>query len=424
MPAQQLKSTLTFVLAGGQGGRLKPLTLSRAKPAVPFAGSYRIIDFALSNCIHSGLRRIYVLTQYHARSLDEHIRFGWNFLPRRLEQFVSVRAPHHQRTDKWYLGTADAMHHNLDAISSTHCDHVLVLAGDHVYRMDYGAMLEEHLDRGAALTIGAVKIPAEQSSSFGILEVDASGRVQSFVEKPAKGPEIPGEPGYCLGSMGIYLFNVDELLRRLEEDASLGAESAHDFGHDVIPRMISEVPVNAHFFTDPSGGVPYWRDVGTLDAYYEANLDLCTVAPQFNLYDRDWPIYSLWQNDPPAKTVFDEDNGRRAQVVDSLICPGVVVSGGTVRRSIVSNRAFVDERAEVEDSIVFKGVVVGAGAVVKRAIVDKWVEVPPGEQIGVDLERDRQRFTVTSSGIVVVPRKYQFDARPADGGATAANEQE
>ncbi len=405
MLPQELRNTLTFILAGGQGERLQPLTRHRAKPAVPFGGAYRIIDFTLSNCIHSGLRRIYVLTQYQARSLEEHIRFGWNFLPRRLEQFVSVRPPHHQRTDKWYVGTADAIHHNLDAIEN--CEHVLVLSGDHVYKMDYGLMLLEHMAHGARLTIGAVKIPAAESGRFGILEVDAAGRVVGFEEKPRVGKEIPGQPGYCLGSMGIYLFETEELVHRLERDAARGAETSHDFGRDVIPGMIREAPVYAHYFTDPSGG-GYWRDVGTIEAYFEANLDLCAVAPQFNLYDQSWPIYTLWHNDPPAKTVFDEDTGRRASVVDSLLCPGVIVSGATVRRSIVSNRAIIDERAVLEETIVFRGAVIGRGAMLRRAIVDKWVNVPPGTKIGYDPAADRERFTVSSSGIVVVPRKYQF----------------
>ncbi len=408
MLPQALKNTLTFILAGGQGERLKPLTARRAKPAVPFGGAYRIIDFTLSNCIHSGLRRIYVLTQYQARSLEEHIRFGWNFLPRRLEQFISVRPPHHLSNDRWYLGTADAIHHNIDAIQADRPEQVLVLSGDHIYRMNYGAMLSEHLLHGAALTIGAVVIPVEESRRFGVLEVDDEGRVVSFVEKPERGPEIPGKPGYCLGSMGIYIFDADELVRRLREDAALGSESSHDFGKDIIPRMIPEVGVRAHFFEDPSGGDAYWRDVGTIDAYYEANLDLCSVEPLFNLYDADWPIYTQWQNDPPAKTVFDED-GRRASVVDSMLCQGAVVSGSSVRRSILSHRVFVDESAAVEDSILFKGVVVGKGAKVRRAIVDKWVQIPDGFEIGYDDEADRSRFVVTESGIVVVPRKYGFD---------------
>lgn len=409
MITQELKNTLTFILAGGQGKRLEPLTRGRAKPAVPFGGAYRIIDFTLSNCIHSGLRRIYVLTQYQARSLEEHIRFGWNFLPRRLEQFVGVRPPHHLDNEKWYKGTADAICQNIDAIEEGAPDHVIVLSGDHIYRMDYGRMLKEHVKNGAKITIGAVEIPAEDSARFGILEVDETGRVESFQEKPEKGAEIPGRPGRCLGSMGIYVFDAPELIRRLREDEARGPESTRDFGHDVIPHLIPDGSVYAHFFRDPSGGEPYWRDVGTIDALYEANLDLCSVAPQFNLYDKDWPTYTLWHNDPPAKTVFDEEDGRRARVVDSLLCPGVVVSGAQVVRSLLSNRVFIDEKAVVEESILHAGVTVGEGARVRRAIVDKWVEIPAGTEIGYDADADRERFVVSKSGIVVVPQGYRFD---------------
>jgi len=412
---QDLKETLTFILAGGQGERLKPLTHNRSKPAVPFGGAYRIIDFTLSNCIHSGLRRIYVLTQYQARSLEEHIRFGWNFLPRRLEQFISVSPPHHATVGEWYVGTADALCKNIDLLEEERASHVLILSGDHIYKMDYGAMLREHLENRAALTIGAVRIPASESKRFGVLEVDTFNRVVSFAEKPAQGREVPGLPGQCLGSMGIYIFEAKELIRRLRADAELGNQSSHDFGKDVIPRMIGDVRVYAHHFVDTDKSVePYWRDVGTLDAYYESSMDLCSIKPKFNLYDAKWPIYSLWHADPPAKTVLDED-GRRAEVVDSLLCAGVVVSGGRVKHSILSNRCVVDERAVVEDSILLGGVRVGPGARVKRAILDKWTEVPRGESIGYDLEADKKRFTVTAGGIVVVPSRFAFTsggARP------------
>ncbi len=406
---EELKETLTLILAGGHGKRLQPLTSRRAKPAVPFGGSYRIIDFTLSNCIHSGLRRIYVLTQYQARSLEEHIRFGWNFLPRRLEQFISVRPPHHLGDEKWYLGTADAIWHNRDTLEEERPNHVLILSGDHIYKMDYGQMLQEHIELGSALTIGAVKIPVEESPRFGVFEVDESHDVVSFQEKPERGPEIPGQPGMCYGSMGIYIFETQELLRRLKEDADQGAESHHDFGKDIIPRMVGEVKVHAHEFKNPKGrGVPYWRDVGTLDAYYDANLDLCNVEPQFNLYDMDWPTYTLWHNDPPAKTVFDEAGGRKSEAVDSLLCPGVVVSGAKVRRSILSNRVLLEENATLEDSILFSGAVVGRGARVKKAIVEKWIEIPPGTEIGYDLAADQKRFQVTESGIVVVSHDATF----------------
>jgi glucose-1-phosphate adenylyltransferase len=418
----ELKETLTLILAGGQGERLKPLTIQRAKPAVPFGGSYRIIDFTLSNCIHSGLRRIFLLTQYQARSLEEHIRFGWNFLPRRLEQFISVRPPHHQGTGSWYTGTADAIYQNIDTLEEERPRHVLILAGDHIYKMNYGRMLREHLIHRSALTIGAVKIPVADASRFGIFECNERGRVLSFAEKPKSGVrELATQPGYCLASMGIYIFETEELIRRLKADADLGAESSHDFGKDIIPKMISEVPVYAHNFLDLDGTTePYWRDVGTIDAYYDANMDLLSVNPQLNLYDYEWPIYSLWHADPPAKTVFNEANGRRAEVTDSLLCAGVVVSGAKVHRSILANRVFVDEHALVEDSILLGGVVVGKGAKVRRAIVDKWAKIPDGFSLGYDKAEDAKRFSVTESGITVVPSNYDFGALPSAAQATSA----
>ncbi len=405
----ELKDTLTLILAGGKGQRLKPLTESRAKPAVPFAGPYRIIDFTLSNCIHSGLRRIHVLTQYQARSLEEHIRFGWNFLPRRLEQFINVRPPHHKGEGSWYQGTADAIYQNIDTLKNDRPKHVMILSGDHIYKMDYGRMLREHLENGSALTIGAVRIPVEDSSRFGIFECDEKGHVLSFEEKPDKGKELPTAPGWCMGSMGIYLFETEELIERLEKDAALGVESSHDFGKDIIPRMIGEVGVYAHDFVDVDGRTdPYWRDVGTIEAYYETSLDLCSAQPQLNLYDYDWPIYTLWHNDPPAKTIHGENPDQQAQVTDSMICPGAIVSGGRVHQSILSSRCMVAAGADLEGCILLGGVEVGVGAKLKRTIVDKWVKIPAGEEIGFDREKDEKRFTVSETGITVIPTGYQF----------------
>lgn len=399
----RLHQTLTLVLAGGQGERLKPLTLQRAKPAVPFGGAYRIIDFTLSNCIHSGLRKIHVLTQYQARSLEEHIRFGWNFLPRRLEQFINVRPPHHKGHGKWYLGTADAIYQNLDTVDQEDPANVLILSGDHIYKMDYRDMVRRHLESEAHLTIGAVEVPVDQAHHFGIFEVDEEGRVRSFQEKPTtNAAEIPGKPGYCLASMGIYIFKTEPMKHRLIQDAELGGESSHDFGKDIIPRMVAEEePVFVHSFEGLRGNEPYWRDVGTLDSYYEANRDLCQVHSSVDLQDSSWPIYTLWHNDPPSKSVGE------AEVTDSLVCNGSVIEG-SVRRSILSPRCEVEAMAIVEDSILFNGVSVGEGAVVRRAIIDKWVKIPPRTQIGVDLERDGNRFTVTDSGIVVIPNGYKF----------------
>ncbi len=406
-----LRNTLVFILAGGEGNRLKPLTLNRAKPAVPFGGCYRIIDFTLSNCIHSGLRRIHLLTQYQARSLEEHIRFGWNFLPRRLEQFITCSPPHHVAVGEWYRGTAHAIYHNLDAIEEWRPPNVFVLSGDHIYHMDYRDMLAEHVNHKAALTIGAVRIPKSEASRFGILQCGPDGRVTGFLEKPKQNaPEIPGDPGYCLASMGIYVFETKELTRRLREDHAMPEGQGGDFGMHVIPRMISQVPVYAHHFRGlPGDRAPYWRDVGTIEAYFDAQMDLCSVAPQLNLYRRDWPTYTLWHNDPPAKTVFREHDGRRAEVTDSLLCPGVVVSGGSVRRSILSNLVYVDEQSTLEESIVLRGASIGKNCKLRRVILDKWVRVPDGTVIGHDLEADRKRFHVSDTGIVVIPRGYQFE---------------
>jgi glucose-1-phosphate adenylyltransferase len=410
MAILDLRNTLVFILAGGEGKRLKPLTINRAKPAVPFGGCYRIIDFTLSNCIQSGLRRIHLLTHYQARSLEEHIRFGWNFLPRRLEQFITCRPPHHVTVGQWYRGTADAIWHNLDAIEDWQPTNVFVLSGDHIYHMDYRDMLAEHVEHGAVLTIGAVRIPVAEASRFGILQCGADGRVTGFVEKPKHdAPEIPGDPGFCLASMGIYVFEMRELVQRLRADHAQPEGEGGDFGLHVIPRMIRNSPVYAHHFRGLPGDLqPYWRDVGTIEAYFDAQMDLCNVAPQLNLYRRDWPTYTLWHNDPPAKIVFEEEQGRRSEVHDSLLCPGVVVSGGKVRRSILSNLVYVDEHSALEECIVLRGASIGKRCRLRRAIVDKWNRVPDGTVIGHDPERDHQRFHVSPTGIVVVPRGYDW----------------
>ena len=405
----ELQETLTLVLAGGKGTRLEPLTTGRAKPAVPFGGAYRIIDFTLSNCIHSGLRRLFVLTQYQAHSLEEHLRFAWSFLPRRLGQFIAALPPHHRLEERWYRGTADAISHNLAVIASERPRHVVILSGDHIYKMDYARMLKEHMERGASLTIGAVEISQEESDRFGIFQVDNEDRITAFQEKPEQGAEIPGKPGRCLGSMGIYIFETEELVRRLEDDRE-NASSSHDFGKDIIPRMIGEAPLFVHRFEDVDRrGDPYWRDVGTIESYFEANLDLTSVNPAFNLYDQRWPTYTLWHNDPPAKTVFDSDTeGRSASVTDSLLSPGVIVSGAHVRRTLLSNRVYIDEGTEIEDAIVFGGVRVGRNCRIRRAIIDKWVEIPDGTSIGYDRGEDEARFHVSESGIVVLPNNYRF----------------
>jgi len=409
----ELRNTLVFILAGGAGSRLMPLTEDRAKPAVPFGGSYRIIDFTLTNCIHSGLRRIHLLTQYQARSLEEHIRFGWNFLPRRLEQWITCTPPHHVSVGKWYRGTSDAIYHNLDTIKDWQPANVIILSGDHIYQMDYRDMLREHVDHEAALTIGAVKIPVEEASSFGILQIDDDSRITGFVEKPTENaPEIPGEPGYCLASMGIYIFETEELVRRLEADGKMPEGEGGDFGHHVIPRMLGEVPIYAHAFRGlGKEEQPYWRDVGTIEAYFDAHLDLISVNPKLNLYHKDWPTYTLWHNDPPAKTVLNgaDEEGSRAEVSDSLLAPGTVVSGAKVRRSILSNRVSVNEHSELDECIVMRGAQIGRDCKLRRCIIDKWNEVPDGTIIGYDREEDERRFTVSDTGIVVVAQGHRWD---------------
>ncbi len=401
-----ISSTLAFVLAGGEGNRLKPLTEQRAKPAVPFGGAYRIIDFTLSNCIHSGIRRIHLLTQYQARSLEEHIRFGWNFLPRRLQQFITCRPPHHGSVGKWYRGTADAIYHNLDAIAEQNPPNVFVLSGDHIYHQDYRPMLREHVEHHAGLTIGAVRIPVSEAFRFGILQIDESGRVTAFQEKPKTGAaEIPGDPGYCLASMGIYIFETQELIQLVTEDHALPDEASGDFGTHVIPRMIEESRVFAyHFCGLAKDDKPYWRDVGTIGAYFDANMDLCNVEPELNLYRRDWPVYTLWHNDPPAKTVFGDDSERKTEVIESLLCPGTVVSGARIRRSILSNLVYVDEHSTLEECILMRGVTIGKNCKLRRVIVDKWNKIPDGSVIGHDHDEDRKHHFVSPEGIVVVGR--------------------
>ncbi|MSR45765.1 MAG: glucose-1-phosphate adenylyltransferase [Planctomycetes bacterium] len=409
-----LQQTLTLILAGGQGERLMPLTAERAKPAVSFGGIYRIVDFTISNSINSGLRHIYVLTQYRSRSLEDHLRLGWNFLPRRLAQFIAPLPPQRATRETWYGGTADAVHQNLETIEAEGKKRVLILSGDHIYKMDYGRMLADHVERRADVTIGAIPVKCADARRFGVFETAADGSVTGFAEKPKQPKEMADRPGWSLASMGIYLFETAVLKKLLVADARR-ADSSHDFGKDVIPRAIVDHRVAAHRFVDENHKAePYWRDIGTIDSFYEANLDLIAVEPQFNLYDHDWPIFTMQHNEPPAKTVFADPpgTGKRAEVLDSILSPGVVVSGGRVERSLLAYRCRVEEHAVVEDSILHAGVVVGPGAKVRRAIIDKWTHVPAGETIGHDLARDRRRFTVSEGGVVVVPMRYDFANAP------------
>ena len=397
-----MKKVLAMILAGGRGERLYPLTRDRAKPAVPFGAIYRIIDFTLSNCLNSGIRRIYALTQYKSTSLQRHIQLGWNILSAPLGEFIEA-VPAQQRIDEhWYQGTADAIFQNIYTLQVERPDLVLILSGDHIYKMDYRKMIAFHLEKGADLTVAAIRMDRKLSREFGVIEVDGDWRIIGFQEKPEEPKTIPGDPGGILASMGIYVFNTEVLVRRLIEDAR--SDSSHDFGKDIIPMMIGKDQVFAFDFRQGDcGGTGYWRDVGTIDAYYEANMDLISVTPQLNLYDPQWPILTHQPTSPPAKTVWMEE-GRMGTALNSIISNGCIISGGNVKRSILSPNVTVHSFAEVEDSILLEGVDVGRNAKIKRTIIDKEVQIPPGMEIGYHLDEDAKRFTVTASGIVVVPK--------------------
>lgn len=397
-----MKKVLAMILAGGRGERLYPLTRDRAKPAVPFGAIYRIIDFTLSNCLNSGIRRIYALTQYKSTSLQRHIQLGWNILSAPLGEFIEA-VPAQQRIDEhWYQGTADAIFQNIYTLQVERPDLVLILSGDHIYKMDYRKMIAFHLEKGADLTVAAIRMGRRLSREFGVIEIDEDWRVTGFQEKPEEPKTIPGDPGGILASMGIYVFNTEVLVRRLIEDAR--SDSNHDFGKDIIPMMIGKDQVFAFDFRQGDcGGTGYWRDVGTIDAYYEANMDLISVTPQLNLYDSQWPILTYQPTSPPAKTVWIEE-GRVGTALNSIISNGCIISGGNVKRSILSPKVTVHSFAEIEDSILLEGVDVGRSAKIKRTIIDKEVQIPQGMEIGFQLDEDAKRFTVTASGIVVVPR--------------------
>jgi glucose-1-phosphate adenylyltransferase len=400
---------LTLILAGGKGTRLDPLTRDRAKPAVPFGGQYRIIDFTLSNCINSDLRRILVLTQYKARSLDRHIATGWGFLSRELDEYIEVLPPQQRIDETWYKGTADAIYQNIYTIEKADPRYVLILAGDHIYKMDYGEMIRFHMARDADLTIGCITMPRKEGSQFGILSVDKTERVVGFLEKPAEPPALPDSPNECLASMGIYVFKARIMYELLCQDA-IRPDSDHDFGKNLIPSILNTQKVYGFRFRDQNRkAVPYWRDVGTLDAYYQANMDLIDVDPVLNLYDRQWPIRTYHQQLPPPKFVFSDegarDQARRGEAHDSMVSQGCIISGGHVRKSVLSPNVRVNSYALVDSSILFHGVDVGRHCRIRRAIIDKDVKVPPHTTIGYDVEQDRKRrFQFTEGGIVVVAR--------------------
>jgi len=396
------RNTLALILAGGRGSRLHDLTEWRAKPAVPFGGKFRIIDFPLSNCLNSGIRRIGVLTQYKADSLIRHIQQGWGFLRAELGEFVDI-IPAQQRVseDAWYAGTADAVYQNLDILRTRGSEYVLILAGDHIYKMDYGLMLAEHAERQADLTIGCMEVPLDEARAFGVMGVDEERRIRQFVEKPANPPAMPGRPDLALASMGIYIFNTKFLFEQLIKDSDTPG-SSRDFGKDIIPSVIDNYRVFAYPFRDAQSGVQsYWRDVGEVDSYWSANMELINVNPELNLYDSEWPIWTFQAQTPPAKFVFDDEE-RRGYAVDSMVSGGCIISGSEVRRSLLFSNVRVNSFCKVTDSVILPDVNIGRHCRITKAIIDKSCQIPPNTVIGENLEEDRKRFYVSPGGVVLV----------------------
>jgi glucose-1-phosphate adenylyltransferase len=400
-----MKEVLAVVLAGGKGSRLGPLTRDRAKPAVPFGGVYRIVDFTLSNCLNSGLRRILVLTQYKAMSLDRHITLGWrNYLCRELGEFIDVVPPQQRVDEQWYQGTADAVYQNIYTLEKERPQYVVILAGDHIYKMDYGKLIAFHQEKTADVTVAALRVRRHEANQFGIMQIAEDGRIVGFDEKPKEPKTIPGNPEFCLGSMGIYVFNAPFLFDELCRDATL-PDSAHDFGRNIIPAIIGSRRVFAFPFLDENRKQDaYWRDVGTIDSYFHANIELTGVEPQLNLYDDHWPVRTYQPNLPPPKFVFNSKD-RCGAAHDSIVCAGAIISGGHVTRTIVGPQTRVNSYAEVEDSILFSRVNIGRHAKIRRAIIDKDVQIPEGFRIGYDEEEDLARgFTVSDGGVVVIAK--------------------
>ena len=396
---------LAIILAGGRGSRLAELTEWRAKPAVHFGGKFRVIDFALSNCVNSGIRRIGICTQYKAQSLIRHVQRGWSFLDGRFGEFVELLPAQQRITADWYRGTADAVYQNIDILRRHQRKYVLILAGDHVYKMDYARMLADHVDSRAVMTVACIEVPLADAGQFGVMTLDATGRVAAFEEKPQRPAPMPERRDRALASMGIYVFDESFLYEQLIRDAEDGG-SSHDFGKDIIPRLVaSGLPVHAHRFSDScvnmANGAPYWRDVGTLDAYWEANMELTRVVPDLNLYDEDWPIWTYQEQLPPAKFVFDDD-GRRGMAVDSLISGGCIVSGSLVRRSVLFSNVRVRNFCTLEDCVILPNVEIGNNVTLRRVVVDKRCRLPDGLEVGVDPVADRNRFHVTDRGITVI----------------------
>ena len=403
-----MKDTLAVILAGGKGSRLEPLTRDRAKPAVPFGGAYRIIDFTLSNCLNSDMRRIMLLTQYKAISLDRHINLGWrDYFNHELGEFVDIIPPQQRIDEQWYQGTADAVYQNIYVIEKERPEYVLILAGDHIYKMNYHTMIQFHKDNKADVTVGALRVPKQAAVEFGVMEIEPSQRIIGFEEKVPEPKTIPGDDQHCLASMGIYIFTARFLFEQLCRDANIPG-SRRDFGRNIIPSTVGTHRVFAFPFRDENRkSDAYWRDVGTLDAYFEANMDLIGIDPLLNMYDDQWPIRTFQPNLPPPKFVFGSrgEEGRMGRALDSIVCQGTIVSGGQVDRCVVGPRCRINSFAKVEDSILFEGVEVGRHAKVRRAIIDKGVSIPANVEIGYDLELDKRRgMTISEGGIVVLAK--------------------
>lgn len=405
-----VRDTLVCLLAGGAGERLYPLTRDRAKPAVHFGGIYRIIDITLSNCVNSGLRHIFVITQYKALSLNRHLREGWYMLSHEMGEYVQVLPPMKRVGESWYQGTADAIYQNLYSIGSEPCKYVLILSGDHVYKMNYMRMLQQHLDAGAEATIGTLEYDFSEASRFGVLEADATGRIVGWEEKPAHPKPSAWNPSKCNVSMGIYCFNRDLLVEAMMADAD-DPNSTHDFGRDVVPKLIENHRIFVYPFVDENKKqAQYWRDIGTIEAYYEANMDLVSVSPVFNLYDEEWPLRTYQRQYPPAKFVFAESGRRMGTAVDSIVSSGCIVSGGRVSNSLLSFDVRVNSYSELDGCIVFPHVDIGRRSRLRRAIIDRNIHLPEGSVIGYDLEEDRKKYHVSETGIVVVvPEERLFE---------------
>ena len=399
------KNTFAMILAGGRGSRLGALTDWRAKPAVPFGGKFRIIDFPLSNCINSGVRRIGVATQYKAHSLLQHLQRGWSFLAGQFKESIELLPAQQRQGESWYKGTADAVFQNIDIIRDYGPEFILILAGDHIYKMDYGKMIAQHVQLQADMTVACLDVPLADATAFGVMAVNTEQRVVEFVEKPSHPPHIPGDPTRALASMGIYVFNATFLYEQLKRDAD-EPKSSHDFGKDIIPYLVHRYRVYAHRFSDScvsSGGnqAPYWRDVGTIDSYWEANMELCRVTPDLNMYDSEWPIWTYQEQLPPAKFVFD-DEARRGMAVDSLVSGGCIISGALIRRSLLFSNVRVSSHSMIEDSVILPDVHIGEHVRLRKVVVDKRARIPDGLEVGYDRRKDKQRFHVTDNGVTLV----------------------